>query len=47
MVEAYTDATNDPFSYLFIDLKPNTDEKQRLKSCIFPDDEYNYVYVPK
>ena len=47
MVEAYTDATDEPYSYLFVDLKPNIDEKHRLKSCIFPDDEYNYVYVPK
>jgi len=47
MVEAYTDATNEPYSYLFIDLKPNIDEKLRLKACIFPDDENNYVYVPK
>ena len=47
MVEAYTDATDESYSYLFIDLKPNTDEKQRLKGCIFPDDQHNYVYVPK
>ena len=47
MVEAYTDATGEPFTYLFIDLKPNTDEKHRLKACIFPDDAYNYVYGPK
>jgi hypothetical protein len=47
MVEAYTDATNEPYSYLFVDLKPNTDEKHRLKACIFPDDEHNYVYAPK
>jgi len=47
MIEAYTDATNDPYSYLFVDLKPNIDENHRLKTCIFPDDTYNYVYVPK
>ena len=47
MIEAYTDATNEPYSYLFIDLKPNTDEKHRLKACIFPDDTHNYVYGPK
>src|SRR6201995_389806 len=47
MVEAYTDATNDPYSYLFVDLKPNIDEKYRLKACIFPDDTYNFVYVAK
>ena len=47
MVEAHTDATNEPYSYLFVDLKPNADEKHRLKACIFPDDTYNYVYIPK
>src|SRR5688572_5181392 len=47
MVEAYTDATSEPYSYLFVDLKPNIDEKHRLKACIFPDDIHNYVYVPK
>jgi len=47
MIESYTDATSEPYSYLFVDLKPNTDDKQRLKACIFPDDPQNYVYVPK
>ena len=47
MVEAYSDATDAPFSYLFIDLKPRTDEQHRLRACIFPDDQLNYVYVPK
>ncbi len=47
MVEAYTDATNAPYSYLFVDLKPDADEKLRLKAYIFPDDVDNYVYVPK
>ena len=47
LVEAYADATSEPFSYLFIDLKPKVDDKHRLKACIFPDDGHNYVYVPK
>ena len=47
MIESYTDATSEPYSYLFVDLKPNIDEKHRLKACIFPDDKNNYVYVPK
>ena len=47
MVEAYEDATSQAYSYLFIDLKPTTDDKHRLKACIFPDDKNNYVYVPK
>ena len=36
MVKAYTDATNKPFSYLFVDLKPNCPEENRLRSNIFP-----------
>jgi hypothetical protein len=47
MIEAYNDATAEPYSYLFVDLKPYTDEKHRLKACIFPDDPENYVYVSK
>src|SRR6267154_1391277 len=47
MVESYIDATSEPYSYLFVDLKPNTNEKHRLKSNIFPDDIHNYVYTPK
>ncbi len=47
MVESYTDATSEPYSYLFVDLKPITDDRYRLKAKIFPDDECNYVYVPK
>lgn len=47
MIESYTDATSEPYSYLFVDLKPNAIESHRLKACIFPDDEHNYVYVPK
>jgi len=47
MVESYTDATSKPYSYLFVDLKPNTEDNYRLKADIFPDDEHNYVYVSK
>src|SRR5207247_3438023 len=32
MVESYVDATSEPYSYLFVDLKPNTGEKFRLKA---------------
>src|SRR5271163_4447515 len=28
MVEGYSDATSEPYSYLFVDLKPCTDDKQ-------------------
>jgi len=47
MVESYVDATSEPFSYLFVDLKPGTDDRYRLKANIFPDDTHNYVYVSK
>ena len=47
MIESYIDAISEPYSYLFIDLKPDVDDKHRLKACIFPDDARNYVYVPK
>ena len=47
MTESYIDATSAPYTYLFVDLKPNTDENRRLKANIFPDDEHNYVYAPK
>ncbi len=46
MVEAYADATRQPYSYLFIDLKPNCPEEYRLRSNIFPG-ESTYAYVPK
>ena len=46
MMEAFKDATTEPFSYLFIDLKPDTEERLRLRANIFPD-EINHVYIPK
>ena len=47
-MEAYADATAQPFSYLVIDMHPKTDESKRLKTHIFPDvGNYQTVYVPK
>ena len=46
MIEAYKDATSNPYTYLVIDLKPATDDKMRLRSGVFPDDTH-YVYTPK
>lgn len=46
MMDAFGDATSIPYSYLFIDLKPTTDDRYRLRSGIFPD-ETNYIYVHK
>ena len=46
MIESYRDATAKPFSYLLIDLKPDTEDRLRLRSNIFPG-EIPYVYLPK
>jgi hypothetical protein len=46
-IEAFKDATEAPFSYLLIDLKPETDDKFRFLSRIFPDDAQHFAYVPK
>ena len=45
-VEAYKDATREPYSYLFVDLRPEQNEELRLRTNIFPD-ETRYVYVSK
>ena len=47
VVEAYKDATKEPYGYLLIDLRPETDENYRIRTNIFPDDERQFVYVPK
>ena len=47
-MEAYADATGQPFSYLVIDMHPKTEEMMCLKTHIFPNsDSYQTVYVPK
>jgi len=45
-VEAYKDATREPFSYLMLDFRPEQDDHFRLLTNIFPR-ETHYVYVPK
>ena len=45
-VEAYKDATREPYSYLFVDLRLAQVEDLRLRSNIFPG-ERHYVYVPQ
>jgi hypothetical protein len=47
VLEAFEDATKRPYGYLLIDLKPDTDEKYRIRTNVFPDDERQYAYVPK
>ena len=45
--EAYWDATSQPYGYLLLDLKQDTPDNCRFRTCIFPEDEYQYVYVPR
>jgi hypothetical protein len=47
LVEAFRDATKEPYGYLLIDLKPDTDDRYRIRTKIFPSDERQYAYVPK
>lgn len=44
--DAYKDATKEAHGYLMIDLKQDTNDMCRIKSKIFPPDEYCIVYVP-
>jgi len=46
LIEAFKDATQEPFSYMLLDLKPDTEEKFRVRTKIFPGEQC-YVYVPK
>lgn len=43
--EVFEQVTKDPFSYLLLDLHPQTNENHRLLSHIF--NRYPFVYVPK
>lgn len=45
--EVYFDATAAPHGYLLFDLKQSTPDNCRFRACVFPDDEYHYVYVPR
>ena len=46
MIEAFKNATSAPNGYLLIDLTPETDDKLRLKTDIFPGNVH-YVYLRK
>ena len=46
-MEAYKDATRRPFSYLVVDMHPQTPDAHRLKTHIYPDDEACIIYVAK
>jgi len=45
-VEAYRDATREPYNHLLVELRPEQDEELRLRTNIFPGETY-YVYVPR
>ena len=46
LIEAYENATKRAHGYLFIDLKPNTNEQLRIRTGILPHD-LHFVYVNK
>lgn len=47
LVEAFDDATSMPYGYLFLDLKPVTEECYRIRSNILPNDvDQPYFYTP-
>ena len=46
LIEAYTDATRDPYSYLLLDLHQRTEDNLRLRAKIFPN-EVTVVYIQK
>jgi len=46
LIEAFHDATVEPFSYMVLDLKPDTEDKFRVRANIFPGDN-SCAYVPK
>ena len=41
----FQDATRLPHSYLFLDMKPETEEELRIKTNILPDEAPQYVYM--
>jgi len=45
-IEAYNDATSAPYGYLLIDLKPEQDERCRLRTNVFFG-ETQFAYVRK
>ena len=46
MIGSYRVADNPNYHYLLIDLKPNTDDKIRLRTNIFPDEQPSVVFTP-
>lgn len=46
VLDAYKDATSVPYGYLLLDFKQRTDDRLRLRTCIFPG-ELQVVYIPE
>ena len=47
VIESFNDATKKPYSYLFIDLKPKTDDIVRLLTNVFEEESEGIIaYVP-
>ena len=46
LTEAFKDATTQPYGYLVIGLKPETQGKYRVRTNVFPS-ELNFVYLSK
>ena len=44
-MESFNDATASPYSYLLVDSHPNTDDKERLLTNIFPGEQLTH-YLP-
>jgi len=42
-VDAYKDATQQPYSYLLVDLRPEQDDYLRLRANIFPGEKHTYM----
>ena len=42
--KAYEEATKNPYTYFFIDLKPDTPEEVRLLSNVFGEEPFITVY---
>jgi len=45
-LEAYKDATSAKYGYLLVDLRPETEDKFRLRTNVLPGQD-TFVYVPK
>jgi hypothetical protein len=46
LTNVYEDATKEPYSYLLLDFTPETDDRVRMRTKIFPG-EITTAYVPK